>query len=49
MYFAHGKKYQLNLSDGHRGFSFKVQVELLSMECKLEIDSTYIFRNCYQR
>ena len=49
MYFAHGKKNELNLSDGHRGFSFKVQEELLSMECKFEIDSTYIFRNCYQR
>ena len=34
-----------NLFDGQRGFSFKVRAELLSMECKVEIDSTYICRN----
>ena len=39
MYFAHGKKYELNCSDGHRSFSFKVRAELLSMEWKVEIDS----------
>ena len=38
-----------NLFDCQRGFSFKVRAELLSMECKVEIDSTYICRNCCQR
>ena len=38
-----------NLFDCQRGFSFKVRAELLSMECKFEIDSTYICRNCCQR
>ena len=38
-----------NLFDCQRGFSFKVGAELLSMECKVEIDSTYICRNCCQR
>ena len=30
-----------NLFDCQRGFSFKVRAELLSMECKVEIDLTY--------
>ena len=34
-----------NIFDGHRGFTFKVRAELLSMECKVEMDSTYICRN----
>ena len=38
-----------NLFDGQRGFSFKVGAELLSMECKVGIDSAYICRNCCQR
>ena len=38
-----------NLFDCQRGFSFKVRAELLSMECKVEIGSTYICRNCCQR
>ena len=37
------------LFDCQRGFSFKVRAELLSMECKVEIDSTDICRNCCQR
>ena len=35
-----------NLVDGRRGNSFKVREELLSLECKVEINSTYICRNC---
>jgi len=35
-----------NLVDGLRGNSFKFQEELLSLECKVEINSTYISRNC---
>ena len=35
-----------NLVDGRRGSSFKVREELLSLECKVEINSTYICRNC---
>ena len=38
-----------NLFDCQRGFSFKVRAELLSMECKVEIDSTYICRNCQRK
>ena len=38
-----------NLFDCQTGFSFKVRAELLSMECKLEIDLMYICRNCCQR
>ena len=36
-----------NLFDGQRGFSFKVRAELLSMECIVENDSTYICRNFF--
>ena len=35
-----------NLVDGRKGNSFKVREELLSLECKVEINSTYICRNC---
>ena len=35
-----------NPVDGRRGNSFKVREELLSLECKVEINSTYICRNC---
>lgn len=35
-----------NLVDGRRGNSFNVQEELLSLECKVKINSTYICRNC---
>ena len=35
-----------NLVDGRRGNSFKVREELLSLEGKVEINSTYICRNC---
>ena len=35
-----------NLVDGRRGNSFKVREELLSLECKVEINSTNICRNC---
>ena len=35
-----------NHVDGRRGNSFKVREELLSLECKVEIKSTYICRNC---
>ena len=35
-----------NLVDGRRGNSFKVREELLSLECKVEINSTCICRNC---
>ena len=35
-----------NLVDGRRGNSFKVREELLSLKCKVEINSTYICRNC---
>ena len=35
-----------NLIDGRRGNSFKVREELLSLEYKVEINSTYICRNC---
>ena len=38
-----------NLFDCQRGFSFKVRAELLSMECKVEIGSTYICRNCQRK
>ena len=38
-----------NLFDCQRRFSFKVRAELLSMECKVEIDSTYICRNCQRK
>ena len=38
-----------NLFDCQRGFSFKVRSELLYMECKVEIDSTYICRNCQRK
>ena len=38
-----------NLFDGQRGFSYKVRAELLSIECKVEIDSTYICRNCQRK
>ena len=35
-----------NLVDGRRRNSFKVREELLCLECKVEISSTYICRNC---
>ena len=35
-----------HLVDSRRGNSFKVREELLSFECKVEINSTYIGRNC---
>ena len=35
-----------NLVDGRKGNSFKVREELLSLECEVEINSTYICRNC---
>jgi len=35
-----------NLVDGQRGNTFNVREELLSLEYKVEIDSTYICRNC---
>ena len=38
-----------NLFDCQRGFTFKVRAELLSMECKVEIESTYICRNCQRK
>ena len=38
-----------NLFDGQRGFSFKVRAELLSMECKVEIDSTFICLSALKR
>ena len=38
-----------NLVDGRRGNSFKVREKLLSLECKVEINSTYICRNCPAR
>ena len=40
------KNMDKNLVDGRRGNSFKVREELLSLECKVEIKSTYICRNC---
>ena len=49
MHFAHGKNTNKNLFDGQRGFSIKARAELLSVERKVEIDSTYICRNCCQR
>ena len=43
----HGKKFNThkNLVDG-RGNTFKVQEELLSMGCKVEINSTFVCTNC---
>ena len=35
-----------NLVDGRRGNNFKVREEWLSLQCKVEIDSTHICRNC---
>ena len=35
-----------NLVDGRRGNNFKVREELLSLQCKVEIDSTHICGNC---
>ena len=32
-----------NLVDGRRGNNFKVREELLSLQCKVEIDSTHIW------
>ena len=40
------KNMDKNLVDGRRGNSFKVREELLSLECRVEINSTYICRNC---
>ena len=40
------KNIDKNLVDGRRGNPFNVREELLSLECKVEIDSTYICRNC---
>ena len=40
------KNTNINLADGRRGNSFKVREELLSLECEIEISSTYICRNC---
>ena len=37
-----------NLVDGRRGNSFKVREELLSLKCKVEINSTYICRKIVQ-
>ena len=35
-----------NLVDGRRGNSFNVREELLSLECKVKINSMYIRKNC---
>ena len=40
------KKTDKNLVDGRRGNSIKVREEMLSLECKVEINPTYICRNC---